>query len=380
MTYVLSIMALASNLLIVLAKRHCRLFSVFLIAILWLLVWGATDNADYRNYEIKYEMISESDYVIEFNVFSEFGFASLMRIASLMSLNYSGFLFIVSFLALLLIDSTVVRYCKNTNYVYLLYFLFPFFLNAVQIRNFLAMSLLVFSIRYIVDDYRLKKIRFLVLILFASLIHISFVAYIPLVLVTMKKRKTLIGLIVVISVSLSSVLVISGNSLTQLGFFLTDATGQEKIALWLNTRTRFGFLISWLTQITIFALAVFSRNAWLQRELRTGHSSFSRKTVMHKEKRFAEVVFWIDLYAFSFFPLYVSASTFDRLLQNLLVLNYVAFASTSLLLRENPKKQALFNLFVFGFVFVLFYFRLFVPFENTVFLPIMNSNSVLGGF
>jgi len=373
-------MALMSNLLSVLAKRHCRLFSVLLIALLWLLVWGATDNADYRNYKMKYEMISESGYVNEFHVFSEFGFAFLMKIASLMSLNYSGFLFVVSFVALLLIDSTVVRYCKNTNYVYLLYFVFPFFLNAVQIRNFLAMSLLVFSIRYIVDDYKLKKIRFLVLILFASLIHVSFVVYAPLVFITMKKRKTLIGLLVVISISLSAVLVVSGNSLTQLGLFLSDATGQEKVALWLSTRTRFGFVVSWLTQITIFALAVFSRNVWLQSDLGTGKHEFSGKTIFGKEKRFIEVVFWIDLYAFSFFPLYVSASTFDRLLQNLLVLNYVAFASTSLLLRENPKKQALFNVFVFGFVFVLFYFRLFIPFENTVFLPIMNSNSVLGGF
>ena len=61
-----------------------------------------------------------------------------------------------------------------------------------------------------------------------------------------------------------------------------------------------------------------------------------RKTIFGKEKHFAEVVFWFALFAFVFFPLYELVSTFDRLLQNLVVLNYAAFASSSLLLRESP--------------------------------------------
>ena len=226
MTYVLSIMTFASSFLAVLAKRHCRLFFVFLIVLLWLLVWGVTNNDDRRNYEMKYEMISETGYAQVFNLFSEFAFTSLMRIGSLLCLNYPGFLFILfilSFVALSLIDSTVVRYCRNTNYVYLSYFLFSFSLNAVQLRSFLAMSLLVFSIRYIVDDYKLKKIKFLVLILFASLIHVSFVVCAPLVLITLKKKKTRIGSLVSVSFFLSLVQVISRESLTKFGLSLADA-------------------------------------------------------------------------------------------------------------------------------------------------------------
>src|SRR5699024_6560718 len=88
-----------------------------------------------------------------------------------------------------LVFSTINRYSPNIQFVYFFYMLYPLFMDAVQMRNYLAFSLVAFSIRYLIEDFKYKRTKYIIFVLLASTIHITSLMYLLLLLTTLKNRK-----------------------------------------------------------------------------------------------------------------------------------------------------------------------------------------------
>lgn len=149
-------------------------FAIFL----WILIGFSYGSADYFMYESYFERVAGGVEVKSV----ESGYIFLNWIAKEIGLKYSGFVAVYSFIAILLIASTLNRYAKFPKLVLLAYFCYPFFLDVTQMRHFMVSAILIFSIRYL-ENYSLKNLlKYCACILIASTQQITAFIYFFLIL------------------------------------------------------------------------------------------------------------------------------------------------------------------------------------------------------
>ena len=160
----------------------------------WVFFSFVTDNADYYNYQYMYDRIS-TDFS-SFNV--EFGYKAVSLFSkTVLGLNYHQFRILISTIALILLYLTVVKYTKNTAYVMALFTLCPMAICVVQIRNWVAFSIVLFGIRFLEKMTYKGYIQYAVCVLIATTLHYSCFFYILLIaFMVIDKRKLYLSVIV----------------------------------------------------------------------------------------------------------------------------------------------------------------------------------------
>ena len=373
MTYIISVILIFFNSIFANIKKHGKFISFLLVLFMWVLYWSNNYNPDYIEYLRMYKSMEVGASI--FSPEREFGYGILMKIFVTIGLDFDVFIMIDTFICYCLIHSTVKKYCDNYNYVYLLYFIFPFFIDVVQIRNFIVMSILIYSIRYLIEDYNIANIKYLFLILIASTIHIFALAYIPFILIKIDKNKYLIRGIIFFTIFNNLIVLLNDRHIPFVDTILTSIFRYDKIIFWLNSRTNWGFLVSWFMQIFSFSLVYFSI------KLLRNHSQIIKENKLnsyYKHIKFIEVVYLINLISFIYFPLYILGSTYTRLIRNVLVLNYTSFAIINDY--EKGQKRLMFNSLVI--IYVLFHFisQLYIPYKDIIINSILQNNILMRGW
>lgn len=154
---------------------HIKKLSFFehfsLILILPFLLFN-NDNPDYSAYEKIF-------FYDDPNGLAEFGFNYIIKLTKLyLSNNY----IIIQFFLSLLIFFTFLRfkkYIKSLNYIILLYFLFPFFIDIIQIRNTFMFFLVLNAILEFSNG---KTFRTFVILCMATTFHVNGFVYLLLFL------------------------------------------------------------------------------------------------------------------------------------------------------------------------------------------------------
>jgi hypothetical protein len=376
LSYVLSIVLAILNSLFAFGKKNSKILTILLIVFLWILYWGNLQNPDYFNYLRSY---NNAKYIDELNLsifFLEYGFIILQRLISYFNIDYTGFLMIISAIGLILIYITVTRFTKNTNYVFLLYFFMPFFLDVVQIRNFLAMSIMIFSIRFLFNGRKVDKIKFIITILFAASIHLSAIVYLPMIFICKSNKKNIVKSIVIVSILFSLIILINNNIIIIMGNLIYNIVHTRQIKYWFEVQTRYGYLLFFGIQLMNFLMISIAKNIVLRNQKYSLKFQNSLACEENEKYKFVELAYWINVYAFAFFPLYILATIFTRLMRNLLILNYIAFSLTNESFKKDDSKRILFNLKVVIYVLILFLIDLYITRKDTVLITILENNLI----
>lgn len=355
MTSILSVLLLFFNLMYSFGKRHIKVTAFSLLLFAWVLFWGSTINPDYRAYSLIYQ--SNAEIPTES---MEIGYILLIKIGNLLGLNYQMFLLFISLFSFSIMHNTIRKYTDNLNFVYSLYFLFPFFLDVVQIRNFVMMAIFIFSTRYLLSN---EKLKYCLSILIASTIHITAFAYMPMVFINIKHKNILARWLVILSLAISVVILLNNKQIPFLNY-LTIGTGIDKLESYFETKTRYGFLIFWGLQILSYAMMFITKKLY---------KKYDKKEICD-QGRYIELVYWINILSFVFFPLYLINSNFTRLMRNNILLNYVAFAITTSIIPKS-KEKVIYVLFIFLYISILFWSMLSSDWEIIV-KTILNNNLV----
>lgn len=158
-------------------NRHW--FFYLFLAILWILFAYNTDNLDWHSYELIYENIDL------YNI--EIGFKLVCKLCIRLGLEYNAVVWGIGTVGLFLISRIIKKYSNSPSVVLVLYAIFPFFLDVIQIRNFAAMVIFLCSIQFILDDVPHKRIKYIIGILVASTFHVVALAYLVFLLIDVKK-------------------------------------------------------------------------------------------------------------------------------------------------------------------------------------------------
>ena len=183
MIYVIYAVIEILNKFMMIIKNNSRIVGFFTLFFIWCLLVGNVETPDTNNYLYQYNNLNITAYHSK-----EIGYIFLIRIGNKLGLEYFQFRMLVLIPCLMLIHITIKKYSGNYHYVYFYYLLYSFFMDAVQINNFIAMSFLIYSMNYLNKGESYSRVKFICCILLASSIHTASLFYLVMLFVNYKDK------------------------------------------------------------------------------------------------------------------------------------------------------------------------------------------------
>lgn len=382
MTIFIYVFTLFMNAVFAFRKKQSNFLAVFTLVVICLLMSGAgpeyisySDTLDYENYQRAYERINQNNYSVDY----EIGFVLLMKIGNLLHLNFFIFRLIVIAVCLTLIYKKVIRrYAYNSNYVLMLYMIFPMIIDSEQWRNFIALTILLIAVRFLENKNAKNNIKFIAMIFLAASFHIVSLLYLFLIFVNSKNKNDLIKIIVLFASIVTVFIIINHNQVPFLGV-MNSLFEDERTLNYLGARTKLGYLIPIFLQLISIMLVYLSKVIVIRKNEIPGLKLITNKNLkIHTPLNDVEVVnliFWINVIAIIYFPLFTMSIQFYRLIRNFLLLNIIAYSLASYKLRPGSANKFGFNLLVIGNLLLWLYMNLTIIAKvDRVLIPFFTQN------
>jgi len=151
-----------------------KIFYIFILIILWIISGWNTKNGDLDNYELMYSYDFSADFFENLDV----GFMYILSIFKGLGFSFQQFHVYIYFIYFLFVGWFIYKSSKKPVAAILVYILLFFFRDCITLRNSLSVIFLLLALyAYTRKGLKHKKIYFIVAILIASTIHVSFLAY-----------------------------------------------------------------------------------------------------------------------------------------------------------------------------------------------------------
>lgn len=355
----------------VINKKSKGLFYIIQAFMIFLFIGGNTNNNDRIYYSMNYNNIANNLKAWDF----EFGYQLLNYISIKLGLSYENFLFIIITISLILISITIKSFTSNISYVISLYFLYPFIWDTVQIRNFLAMAIVTFALRYIICNNK-NYIKFSIFIFIASTVHVSSLFYLSLLLVRIKSVRRLFTYCIIISIGSLFCMPILMEVISK---FIPIYKIEAYIGTQTSIITKVFILIYYCCLLIIVRYMVKILNKKIKENStviinNNGYKSFSKKIGQINLDLNAilkiNIILMIGLYFL------MNNLDFIRIFRNLYIINYILY-SIVLLNIKGTKKYYICSIIILIFIlFSFFMFTVYIPTTNIV-TPLFEDNIML---
>lgn len=145
--------------------------SIFIV--MWIISGFHTAAPDYTIYSNWYRETSLVGLTQRF----EIGYSLSMLLGVKLGLSFEQFLAVFFAIGFVLIAKTIWENCEYPSIVAILYFIYPFFFDVVQIRNFMAVAIFLSGLKYLKEFNRKNFIKMCTLITLASCFHVTAIFY-----------------------------------------------------------------------------------------------------------------------------------------------------------------------------------------------------------
>lgn len=267
--------------------------------------------SDQHYYKLSYEGVPVGTYF-------EKGYVLLCSISSRLGLSYLQFKIAFFIAAAVLVYFSIGGYEISYVPVLLLYFFSSFQADLEQTRNFIAMSVVIFALRYLPEERRCLKnaILYILLIMLASTIHTSALFFVVFILVYAKGLYKYLDCLFVFILFFCLLVKIEPSILNLVGDVMYAVTNNERAKMWASFTTGLGFY------------ACVFLHGFLLLILRQQINQFSRLQSFSSERR---IDFYMTMYRCLqllslAMPLYLLSTEFLRLFRSLFIVYYVVIA------------------------------------------------------
>ena len=226
----------------------------------------------------------------------------------------------------------IKKLAPNRSIVYLLYFIYPYFLDVIQIKNFIGESFLIFSIGILILGR--KKIKAFFVYVCSVVFHEAFMIYLPYWIIARKFLKKLIFFSFAFFTIIFITFYLNISIIGKLMFFLPD----WKISGYTSQMARLGWIIPLVYQLISFYM--------IKDMLK------KLENLPSKGNKILRVLDKILTYSLLFLGLYYINGTFERLYRNLWVFNYIIISNYYVYLKDKKKIILLF----FWILLVYYYY------------------------
>ena len=172
--------------------KKSRVLNVCMFLFAWIIFSYSINVADREVYKMKY---------INYDKWSsatEFLFNKIMTVSNGWGLEFQTFITIIGLIFLLILFVTAYRLSDNFCLVIALYFLFPFVMDVVQIRFFLASVIIIFGFQFIFKENVSVKdnILWCICVIVAASFHLSAILFLSFVILEKINLKKCIYIII----------------------------------------------------------------------------------------------------------------------------------------------------------------------------------------
>lgn len=345
-------------------------FIVLWMALFVVLMGLNTDNPDYVNYSIAYER--RSVLVLDF----QYLWALVSYLGNVLGLSYQQFVLCCSAFGYLVFARALVVLEQRVGFSLpifcLLYGFYPFFLDVVQIRNFLAMSFFFLAFTYLLSDKQTSKAA--ICLLCAAGFHSAAWFYLPVLFLPRIIRRgwlrEALAAGIVISIGLSFAPAFVQNAVSSLLSLVEfDAARAGYISA---MRTDGGRIVSWL--IILFNILVCYRSLKV--------AEISPFQMKHSDEdwstRFIRLAFWVNIVSLLYWNLFFYNIEFIRLVRNLIPINLALILHMSRRMKDEKKSCASITISFVAVHSATAVFFLYGPLFEDVVSSILTNNILLG--
>lgn len=354
-------------------KKNSKLIYIISFIFLWIIMAFTYGNADENVYLSRYNNpeIWESE--------TELLYMLLIKLSLFLGLSFQSFKVIITFIQLCLVSSTILKFGKCRNIVFLLYFIFPFVVDVAQMRNALATSVMIFSLQFLLKESLEKKkigylskdeIIFIICIIIASFIHTASIIWLLLLIAKKCKIKTIVAFTSIFCVTFSFFIT------PKLVIGLADKFGAtSRIGAYVSvaySATRELYFKSAMIRVLFTAASVIILYAYLIHK---------KKNIANKE----QLVFGFkcNIIILCILPIIINYTTeVYRMQVGLSILNYIIFTNFLDTKYDGSTIVSLKNIRLLSYLIVISIINLyFLVLGNdnlyTVFLPVFQNNALI---
>lgn len=299
--------------------RTGRLYRVSVIVFLASLVAINTSHSDYLAYKTAYEGLYGSSVFVTF----EPGYQFLCVAGNNLGLSYNAFAFILTLVALALLDYVSLHLAKNNGLVLALYLIYPALINLVQFRQFLAMACIALSVYLLSKETGRAFAGSIASLAIACLLHFSSIVFVAIYAIRafLSRPKYLyIGLGALFGFfTLGSILAYD---------FISQLFGADKVTVYFSGYTGYTSLSAKIaTSLIVLSMALLSRRS-MTHFIQSDRMDMA-SGAMAKRKcciAFCKYAYYLNLMSIALIPLFTVNTTIMRIHRVVIFLTAVSFA------------------------------------------------------
>ena len=309
--------------------------------ILFLLMGLNSYSPDLDLYKMHYDDIDQ-EYI---KLAIEPGIFYLMTASKNIGLSFEAYLFIFSLLVFLLFVYSIFKYSPLPVFVFLNFFLIPFFPDITQIRFFLGFSIFLFSMQF----FESRKWLFYVLLIIAIFCHLSMITIlIFLILRKFKFFKSQRKSNIIIASAVFFLLFIPKSILEPILFFLNPKYLTYLDEDGLGTGSFLGTLVLFIPFFIINNIVLWHYN-----------TKYSEDTIPKQYVKYVPI--FVELVQFSSFIILFQyfIRDFSRITQNILIVSTIYFSIMiySLIEETRIRLAAIVAVLVFASTILIYYIQ-----------------------
>ncbi len=354
------------NLFFIYNKVNVKIFRDLFFVLLAIIMVFNNYNPDYLPYFNRYNMnIGEHEIL----------YTWLVHLGNRINISFTMFHGILVIIGLILIYRTVLKLIGDTEVFFLLYAIYPFAMDVVQFRNFLAMAIIFYSFPLLLTESKFNKLRYVVLIIFASGFQIiSFVYLIFIFIKPISSNRFIKGLLIY-GIVILLIFTLQGRVLIQIlenvinfNLLSLDTRFSEFLRMDISTR---GFWIYWGIHFVniIFAYWGCKINGIYGKKIIFIKNN-QVKSDEDESKNIFIFILWINILLTLFLPLYLFQSTFIRIMRNIMPINYIGFLMTL----KNYNRKIIYKLFYVLYIVGLFWFDIYLGYADKIVFPLFTKS------
>lgn len=258
----------------------------------------------YRGYTL-YNELPQTDfwYYYLFNIFQKIG--------HLLSLNFYQWWALMTILALTFIFVTIKKRRLNPHLFLFFFMIYHVFLFYGGLKFFYGFCIYQYAFSFLLTGESKDKKKYIVWTLIAGGFHIMYYIFLIFIFVDPQKKKRVMKWFATFMIIFTGINFLSGSNLVFIQNFI-NSLESERLTIYFSGRTNLGFLLP----IGIHILTTY-------------YTYYYRKIIyslnLNKNiKIYSDYLFYINLMAIIFYPLFLVALTFMRLLTSLSITTIIS--------------------------------------------------------
>ena len=266
--------------------------------------------SDQYYYKLSYYGLPSATYF-------EKGYMFITEICRKAGLSYMMFKGIAFSIAVILVATSIGVYDANYPFALLLYFISAFQADLEQTRNFFAVSIVIFAIRFLHKSQQsvLNATKYTILIILSATIHSSMLFFIIFLVLYIKNNKLFLDLLFPTILTLCIIVKIEPKTLIFIGNILYEITKIERMKLWATFLSGRGFYVC----VVLHGYMLFIMNKQMRLL-----QNVNLDTGLKKDYEFVETMYRCLQLLSCAIPLYLFSTEFLRLFRSLFIVYFVA--------------------------------------------------------